>query len=540
MFARHGFGGRIARLNLHEHLRQRIPFAKRFLAGRVPATDKAESEEQRLVNAFQELGTTFVKLGQILSSRPDIVGDSFAEAFKQLRDQVQPFDSAVARRIVEDELKAPIPEIFRLFEDRPTGSGSIAQVHRAELKDGTEVMVKVRRPGIERAVLADMAWLRLVARIAEAQFPEIRPTQIVDEFDRAIRSELDFTVEAANTACFHDMFAEVEGVRAPSVFWDLTSSAVLTVERLEGVSIGDLDELVRRGHDLSRLARVLAECFMSQYFRSGTFHADPHPGNFLVADDGTIGIIDFGMVGHLSSGVRDWLTTMLVAAVNEDIAFIAESAAELGAAGEEFDQKQFNRDLLDLYHKYHGMPLGRMDSKRLFGDVIRVARQNDLVLPRDLVLLGKSVATLSAVTRSLDPSADVIGMAAPKAGELFREKLSPGRLAKEAGLSALSLAHMLKSIPKDFRSIIRKLESGQLQVGFRHRGLEHTMTELDSASNRLAISIYVAAVLVASSLMIQAKFLAFYGVSVPGAFGYALAGLLSIGLAWGIWRSGRL
>lgn len=536
VFVRYGFGPRIAQLNLREH----IPFGRRLFARRAPAVDKDLPTEKRLVNAFQALGTTFVKLGQILSSRPDIVGESFADEFKQLRDQVQPFDAALARQIIEEELGATADEIFRSFEDEPSGCGSIAQVHRATLKDGTDVMVKIRRPGIESAIVADMAILRAIAPIAETRFPEIRPTQIVEEFDRSIRDELDFTVEASNTARFHEMLQDVDGARAPAVFWELTTSAVLTVERMAGIPIDKVEELERRGQDRKQLANTLAECFMAQYFRTGTFHADPHAGNMVVDEDGTIGLIDFGMVGHLSSDVKARLTTILLAAVSEDIDFIAEAAAELGIAGPEFDQKQFSRDLTALFHKYRGMPLGRIDTRRLFIDLTRVARQSDLSLPRDLVLLAKSMVALSAVTRTLDPSFDIIRMSAPKTKDLIREKISPSRWAKLAGLNALSLMHMLKTIPKDLRSIIRKTESGQLQVGFRHRGLDKVVTEFERASNRLAISIYVAALFVASSLMIKVDFLSVRGLSLPGILGYALAGLLSLWLAWGILRSGRL
>ena len=537
VLARHGFGRLIDILNLQEY----IPFAKRLLARRVSATDKALTTEQRLVNVFQELGTTFIKLGQVLSARPDLVGSSFADAFRQLRDRVQPFDPIVARRIIEAELQVFISDVFASFEDEPVGCGSIAQVHRATLKDGTDVVVKVRRPGIESAIYADLAILKGFAdKLGDAHFPELRPSTVVAEFERVIRDELDFTVEASNTARFQKILQGIDGVRGPAVFWELTSSSVLTLERIEGVPISDIEEIDRRGHDRKRLAKVLGECFMTQYFRVGTFHADPHAGNMLVMNDGTIGLIDFGMAGHLSSEIKARLSTMLIAAVWEDIDFIAENVADIGVAGEDFDQRQFKRDFTDLFHKYKGMPLGRIDTARLFRDLTNAARHNDLSLPRDLVLLGKSIVCVSGVARVIDPSYDAIRMAAPKTSELLKEKLSPKTWTKHAGLNLLSIAQAVKSIPRDLHSIFRKAESGQLQISFRHRGLDHAVSELDRASNRLAISIYVAALLVASSLMIKAGLLEFRGVSVPGILGYVLAGMLSIWLAWGILRSGRL
>lgn len=537
VLARHGFGRLIDVLNLREY----VPFAKRLLARRAPATDKALTTEQRLVNVFEDLGTTFIKLGQVLSARPDLVGSSFAEAFTQLRDRVQPFDAAVARRIIEAELQVSISDVFAVFEDEPVGCGSIAQVHRATLKDGADVVVKVRRPGIESAIHADLGILRALAdNLGDARFPELRPSAVVDEFERVIRDELDFTVEASNTARFHKLLQDVDGVRGPAVFWELTSSSVLTVERIEGIPISDIDELDRRGHDRKRLAEVLGECFMTQYFRVGTFHADPHAGNMLVMSDGTIGLIDFGMVGHLGSEVKARLSTMLIAAVWEDIDFIGENVADIGMAGEEFDPRQFKRDFTDLFHKYKGMPLGRIDTARFFRDLTNAARRNGLSLPRDLVLLGKSIVSVSGVARVIDPSYDAVRMAAPKTSELLKEKLSPRAWTKHAGLNLLSIAQAVKSIPRDLHSIFRKAESGQLQISFRHRGLDHAVSELDRASNRLAISIYVAALLVASSLMIKTGLLEVRGVSVPGILGYFLAGVLSLWLAWGILRSGRL
>jgi ubiquinone biosynthesis protein len=536
VFVRHGFGSFVARLNLQEH----IPFAKRLLARRVQVVDKEASTEERLANALQELGTTFVKLGQILSSRPDIVGPTYAEAFKTLRDKVKPFDAARARAAIEAELDLPPDEVFAEFEDEPAGCGSIAQVHRARLEDGTAVMVKVKRPGIERDITADLGLLRFVAKMAEPQLPEVRPVQIVEEFERAIRDELDFTVEASNTSEFQQMFEEMDHIRAPRVFWEYSTASVLVIERLEGISIADVDRLDREGIDRKELARTLADCFMHQYFRAGTFHADPHPGNLVVDRDGGVGVIDFGMVGHLTSSVKSQMSTMLIAAVYENIDFIAETMSEIGASGPEFQYRLFNRDLTDLFHKYSGVPLGRVDTRRLFSDLARAARDNDLSLPRDLVLLGKSLATLSSVTRTLDPGFDVLRFSTPRVEEVIKDKFSPQRVLQNGGLTALSFLHMLRNLPRDLRNIVRKLEAGHLQIGFHHRGLERPVNELDRTGNRLAMSVYVAALLVSSSLMINARFLPVNGVSVPGVLGFAFAGFLSLWLAWGILRSGRL
>jgi ubiquinone biosynthesis protein len=538
VLVRHGFRRQVSTLRLHEEL----PFLRRWLAGRggkrAELTQRTDAE--RLTAALQELGTTFVKLGQILSSRPDIVGDRFAAAFRQLRDHVEPFDSAVARQTVAEELDCPLDEVFDYFDDVPAGSGSIAQVHRATLKDGTEVMVKIQRPKIASTIYSDMSILRSVARMAEPQFPELRPSQLVDEFERAIRNELDFTVEAANTTEFHEMLEPVEGARAPAVLWELTTARVLTVERLPGVPIGDIGELVRRGHDRRQLVRTLTDCFLHQYFSTGTFHADPHAGNLLVDDDGTVGLVDFGSVGHVSEDLRSRLVTIVVAAVTDDLSLVADTAAELSHIGEDYDARRFTRDLTDLYHKYRAMPLGRMDTRRMFLDVTQVARDNDVSLPRDMVLLGKSLATLSAVARTLDPEFDVIRAVAPKAKSLLGEMLSGKRLALGAGLYALRGVEILRSLPRRLKGILRQLESGQPRLGLDRRGLHKAVNEVDRTGNRLSISIYVASLLVASSMMIDADFLAYDGISVPGVVGFGLAGILSFWLAWGILRSGRL
>ena len=541
VLVRHGLTYLVDRLNLHQYLprsRQLMP------AGRADAFDRA-GLARRLTVAMEALGPTFVRLGQLLSSRPDLLPEEFIREFERLQDQVAPFASEQALAIIEEELEAPVAERFATFTDEPVASGSLAQVHYATLADGAEVVVKVQRPGVESLVLTDLSLLRPLAEYAERHVPELQmfqPTKVLDELERTIRRELDFVSEASNTARFHRELLALDGVRCPRVYWDLTSSRVLTMERLGGARIADVERLDAMGVDRAALARGLMDVFLKQYLEMGAFHGDPHPGNLFVGSDGTIGIIDFGMVGRLTPGLRDRLGALLVAVANRDVEVVTEICFSLGLMSDEVNEAAFKLGVLELLDKYYGMPLKRIDPRRVFGDVTALARESRVLLPRDFVLLAKSLVQVTSIARVLDPDFDVASLLRPRAKAMLRRRLAPAEVAKSLGLQLWSIGTLVQAVPRSFLRILRRVESGRLEFTMRHTGYEDFARELDRAANRLTVSLILASLVLSSSLLLALKTppLVAGSVSVLGVLGYVVAGLLGLWTVWGILRSGRL
>jgi len=541
VLVRHGLTYLVDRLDLYRYL----PKRKQLIPTGEPDTLDRAGLARRLTVAMEALGPTFVRLGQLLSSRPDLLPDDFIREFERLQDQVAPFPSSEARAIIEEELQAPVGELFGTLDEEPVASGSLAQVHYATLPDGTEVVVKVQRPGVESQVLTDLSLLRPLAEYAERHVPELQmfqPTKVLDELERTIRHELDFVTEASNTARFHRELLPIDGVRCPRVYWDLTSSRVLTMERLGGARVTDVERLDAMGVDRPALARRLVDVFLKQYLEMGAFHGDPHPGNLFVAQDGTIGVIDFGMVGRLTPGLRDRLGALLVAVANRDVEVVTEICFSLGVMTDEVNEAAFKLGVLELLDKYYGMPLKRIDPRRVFGDVTALARDARILLPRDFVLLAKSLVTIISIARTLDPEFDVSALLRPRAKEMLRRRLAPAELAKSLGLNIWSIATLVQAVPRSFLRILRRAESGRLEFTMRHTGYEDFARELDRAANRLTVSLILASIVVSSSLLLALKTppLVVGEVSILGVLGFVVAGLLGLWTVWGILRSGRL
>jgi ubiquinone biosynthesis protein len=540
VLVRHGLSYFATRLNLGRYL----PRRKQVAPAEEDPIDR-QSMAHRLTRVMEELGPAFVRLGQVLSSRPDLLDEEFIREFERLQDRVAPFPSEEARATVEREFGQPVDSLFASFDDQPAASGSLAQVHHATLEDGSEVVVKIKRPGVERVVLTDLSLLRSVADYAEQHMPELRvfqPRIVLEELERTMRRELDFVTEAANTARFHDAIEPADGGRCPQVYWDLTSSDVLTLERLRGVRITNLRALDARGIDRRRLARRLADVFLKQYFELGIFHGDPHPGNLLVLGDGTVGVIDFGMVGRVTGELRNRMGVLLLGVVHREVDVVAEICFSLGIMGEEFNEATFRLGVQELIDKYYGMPLKRVDPRRVFGDVTALARECHLVLPREFVMLAKSLVTVVSIGRQLAPDFDVAESLRPHARALLRRRLAPAAVAKGAGLGLWSLGVLLRGLPRSLTRILRRLETGRLRVDFHHTGYEHALSELDRAANRVTVSVILASLVIGSSLLLamKAEPLLFGTVSFLGIVGYLLAGLLGLWTVWGILRSGRL
>jgi ubiquinone biosynthesis protein len=550
VLARNGFGHYLLRLNLHERFPRLTTELLRIR--RVPEVygESTESLAARITLVLQELGPTFVKLGQMLSSRPDVVPEDIVGELTKLQDHVAPFPGEDAVRIVEEEAGAKLEELFTSFERQPFASGSIGQVHYATLKDGTEVVVKVRRPGIEGQIFLDLGWLRHLADLAEKYIPELRPyrpSAVVEELERGVRRELDFVVEGSSTAKFHELFADDKDIRTPKVYWDLTTPHVLTLERIQGRKITEFARDEGSPERRRQLSRALAGAFCRQYFEFGAFHADPHPGNLLVDEAGRVALIDFGMTGYLSDALRSNLSQILIALDRKDMDIFCEIFADLGATGETTSFRELQSDLLELLDKYYSMPLKRMDTVEVFKDVTRVARRNAIVLPRDVILLAKSFVAVMTTARQLDPNFDFAGAVEPHVRNLVAQRFSPKFLAKEARSTLWHLSRLFRWLPREMSEILRKVEGGRLQFVFRHVGLDQWVTELDRSLNRLSTSIVVAAFVVGSSMLLGSQMtlpIPPFDIALPvaalGVIGYVVAFILGVFLVIGVWRSGRL
>jgi len=540
VFARHGLGHVLARANLRRYL----PWKTVWSAQRKEPAQDPESLARRVTDAFQELGATFVKLGQLLSARPDIVPPEFILEFRKLQDQVEPFDSAVAFELIEKELGRPTSEVFAQIDEEPFAAGSIAQVYYARLIDGREVAVKVKRPDVAKVITRDLDLMRELAKLAERHVPELgvlRPRMLVDELAETIQRELDFVNEASNTAQFHEMFAQEQQLSAPQVHWDLTTGDMLVLERLAGANIGDFERLDRLGVSRRELAKRVADTFLFQIFERGIFHADPHPGNILVDERGRLGLVDFGMVGRLDADLKNHLAATLAAVHSRDIDVIIEIYLELGVIPTDVAVADLHHDLRTMIDKYYGLPLRLLDARKVFFEVMALARRYKIVMPREFVLLGKAFATIGGLAQALDPDINLSVVIRPYARKIMAERFSPKQLAHSASKTMWHIKGLLRTGPGNVRTLLRKAARGDLGLQLRHTGLDHLSQELDRMSNRLAFSIVTAAIIISSGVLLANQVGPTYrGLSILGVVGYVVAALFGLYLLIAILRRGRL
>ena len=541
VLTQHGFGHLIDRMNL----RRFAPVRRR--GRRAPTEDdKAMTAGQRLVAVCNELGPTFVKLGQMATTRPDLVPEDLLKDLKALQDQVAPFETAAALEIIRRELGDPVEKLFRSFDQEPIASGSIGQVYRAVTIDQTEVVVKVKRPDIEEPIRLDLFLLKQLAEAMESLVPEsrlYRPRMLVEEFEQALLRELDFTNEASSTTRLQLAFADEPHIRIPLTRWDLSGPNVLTLEAVEGQNLDVVFTSADGGFDRKLLASRLANLYIKQFFEVGSFHTDPHPGNILVRPPAQIGLIDFGQVGTVTDDLAAKMVAILVAAIYRETDFIVGILADLNALGPETDTRQLARDLRALVDKYYGLPLKRLDLVTVLHEATAIMRGHDVAIPRDLVLVLKTLSTVMGIVLQLDPEFDLVALFRPRLKRLIRQQVSPARLARFMGIVAWNLLGLLRDTPQQIRSALRHLARGQWQLNVRHERLKDLMNEMDRSSNRLSFSVVIGAIIVGSSMVVTADpEISVLGLRLQwfGVVGYLFAGLLGIGLLWAIFRSGRL
>jgi ubiquinone biosynthesis protein len=501
---------------------------------------------RRLREMLDELGPTFVKFGQLLSTRPDIVPPDIVVELQKLQDDVRPIPFEDVRRVIHEELGLTIEQAFLEFDEQPTAAASIGQVHHALLPNGERVAVKVQRPNAPRQIESDISLLFQAARLAKERVRAldfIDAEQVVDEFARSIRSELDYRAEARNAEIFRRNFAGEPDVIIPRVYWTYSRRRVLVLELLEGTQLADLDVAALSQAERRDLAYRIAQTWMTMIFRHGFFHGDPHPANVFVLDGGAaIGLVDFGQVGKLTDDDMTRLTGLFIDAANERVDALPRRLAELGVRYPREREEEFTDELRDVYYRYYGVSLAEIDPLQVIREAFDVIYRMNLRLPTRFVLLDKAIATLASVGIELYPDFNVFEIAKPYARNLMLERFSPERMLARAEKESRELFRVATSLPYQLHDVLEELRDGQVDVGFVHKGLDEFMHKVDVAFNRLVVALIVVGGLIGSSLIgIFAKHGPFvFGVNFLSFIGFLLSGALGIWLLWGVIRSGRL
>ncbi|HEX5887240.1 MAG TPA: AarF/ABC1/UbiB kinase family protein [Pyrinomonadaceae bacterium] len=451
---------------------------------------------EHLRSALEELGTTFIKLGQILSTRADLLPPDYLAELSKLQDSAPAVPFEAIREAVLKELGQPIEEVFLEFDPKPLAAASIGQAHAATLKDGTEVVVKIRRPGVVEQVDED---LKILKELADAVSGRLELADrydipgIVEEFSETLRAELDYIREGHNAERLAENFAGERRLHIARVYWETTTSRVLTLERIRGTKISDVESLDKQGIDRPELAKFATDVVMRMVCEHGFFHADPHPGNFFIESDGTIGLIDFGMVGSIDEQTQDHLADLLIYINHQDADRLVDVLLDLGVSRKPVDRALLRHDVQHLLTSYWGLPLGELRITALLNDVFAAMRKNHLHLPSNLSLLFKTVIMIEGMGVQVDPQFRLTTVLESYADRLIMRKYSPLRLIRNLGAASLDLARLGTEMPQHLLRIVNATENGRLQVGMRPEGFDPIINRFETISNRIVLGVIAAA-----------------------------------------------
>jgi len=537
---RHGFGFIVEETGLF----QALALPARMMRRTQPPERKSVGERLRYV--IQELGPTFVKLGQIASTRSDMLPDDIVSELALLQDQVEPFPYTEVKALIADELGRSPEELFAEFEERPTAAASIGQVHLGRLHTGERVAVKIQRPGVSPAIKTDLEILRNLAALAETRFEWARRYQLqgmVAEFGKALLQELDYTIEGRNTEQVAKQFRGDRSVRMPVIHWAYTTKRVLVMEYLDGVKINHLDELERIGAEPKRIAKKILEAMFHQMFVEGLFHADPHPGNLLAMPDGAVAFIDFGMVGRLSPDMKASFASLIIALMRQSTEGVMKAVLRMGLLTEDANLNELRRDVEELRDKYYGVPFSEMSLGEAVNDLLGTARRHHIRIPTDFLLLGKALLTVEGVAVALDPEISIVSLAEPFGLRLLKERLHPKRLGAAVWRDVSEYGDMLLRLPKQASELMSVAKSGRARLEISVPELDAFLRKLDRISNKLSFSIVMLAfsivmtgLIIGSSLSRQPSVL----WKVPAIeVGFGIAMLMFLWLLYAILKSGR-
>lgn len=493
--------------------------------------------EERIRMAITELGTTFIKFGQVMSTRPDVVGPELARELTMLQADTPTDPPDTARSIVERELGKPPGDLYAEFAPEAMASASIGQVHRARLQDGTEVVVKIQHQGIEETIAKDLEIFDVLAAVAERASEDLRryqPRSLVAEFRKQLLAELDFNREKANLGRFRHNFQDNDTVHFPEPYPELTTKRVLTMERIEGFSVRDQGKVAESGADPRELSMRIANLYMDMIFRDSVYHADPHPGNVFLLPAGVISLLDFGVVGRIDDELQGKLERLILALVGKDARGLTDEVLRLGEYPEDLDKRSLRADIVDFIGEYLDVPVKEMDISGILNTLSDIIRRHRIMIPSGIGLLIKVLIELEGTSRLLNNDFRLSEVLEPYSKKIMLKRMSPGALLKRAQVSFREWAQFIDLLPRQLVQILEKAEMGTLDVQLRHRGLDETV-------NRLIYGILAGALILASAQMLSSGVPPLIrGLSAPGVISLIVAIFLALRLLWAIKKSGGL
>jgi len=538
---KYGFGNIIAAMKIDHYIEsglKLIPFTKTH--------EKVEklSKNQRIRMALEELGPTFIKMGQVLSARPDLIPVDLTAELAKLQDSVPPFGFEHVTHIIASEFGKPHTVIFDFIDETPLASASIGQVHRARLKGNDQIAVKIQRPGIRKTIEADLEIIHHLASIMEKNIEEValfRPVRIVEEFAKTLEKELDYTIEAANMEQMAQQFIKDKTIHIPKVHREESSERVLTMEFIHGIKADDIEAIDRAGLDRKKITRHGADFIMKQVFEHGFFHADPHPGNLFILEGNRICPVDFGMTGFVDQTTREIFVDLIHALASGNTKLVAQLLCELAEYETLPDMASLEKGIALFASIHLSRALKEIKTARMVNEFLELCASHGLRIPPDLFLMMKAFVSVEGVARKLDPDFDMIGHAIPYVTAAKYLKFSPSRIARDVMGIARESFKLLQTLPGDTTDLVRMAKQGKLKAIVKIEGLDKLMVTQDQTSNRISFSIIIAALILGSAIVLNSNIPPLvFGVSVIGIAGFIAAAVMGIWLLVAIIRKGRL
>jgi ubiquinone biosynthesis protein len=537
---RYGFGDLVETLKIEQYIEIGLQMISRKRRERLEKLSRAE----RVRMALEELGPTYIKLGQVLSTRPDLVSVDFVNEFAKLQDRAPVVEYEEILQTIENELNRPLSELFSKFDPTPLASASIGQVHQASLHNGDEVAVKIQRPGIEKIIEVDLEIMLHLATLAERHVEELsfhRPVKIVEEFARTIEREMDYTIEAGSMERVAGQFLSDPTVYVPKIYRHVSTHRVLTAEYIEGIKVSNIDGLCKAGYNCPLITERGTDILLKQIFTFGFFHADPHPGNVFVLPDNVICLLDFGMMGAVDRSTREIFVSLVDGIINQDEPRATQVLLKLADWDDEPDVVSLEKDVADFISRHLYRPLKDVQLGKLLQHLLELATKHRMRIPPDIFLMLKALSQVENVARMLYPEFDIIQKAAPFIRQVKLSRLSPKRLADDAVKLVEQSYEFLTDFPKDLLELSRSLRQKKLSFTLVMKDLDKMLATHDQISNRISFAIIIAALIIGSALIVISNMPPlFYGISVIGLIGFLAAGFLGIWLLVAIIKKGRL